>query len=102
MTRQANLFTYPHAAGFRENTTSRDAAEQIDKSGRSKRLRERVEGYFLGGREGTTEEIAAYLNELYHAIQPRISELKELGKVVATGIRRRGQRGGMAHVWRRA
>ena len=30
-----DLFTYPHKAGFKDNTTSRDAAEAIEASGRA-------------------------------------------------------------------
>lgn len=94
--------TYPTQAGFTDDTTSRDAAEAIEKSGRAMTLRERVESYFLGGRIATADEVAHALHEPILAIRPRVSELFKLGKIERTGMRRRSDGGHSAHVYRKA
>lgn len=93
--------TYPHAAGFKDETTSRDAAEAIEGSGRARTLRERVESFYLAGRNATADEVAHALHEPILAIRPRVSELFKLGKIERTGMRRRSDGGHSAHVYRR-
>lgn len=95
-----NLFSYPHHAGFKDSTTSREAAENIEKSGRAATLRHRVWTFFAMGGNGTSEDVANRLGEPFQAIQPRISELRKQGKVEPSGERARLSRGGMGHVWR--
>jgi hypothetical protein len=102
MTNQPDLFTYPFAAGYTERSTSKDAADQIEKSGRAKSLREKVLAFFDAGHEGTSEVVAEIMGEPFQAIQPRISELRKQGKVIPSGRRERMDRGGMGHVWKRA
>jgi predicted ArsR family transcriptional regulator len=96
-----NLFTYPLAAGAKDQTTSRDAAQAIEQSGRAMTLRERVEGYFLAGRRATADEVAHALNETILAIRPRITELFKLGKIERTGAKRRSDGGRPGHEYRR-
>ena len=99
---QPDLFSYPLTAGWREETTSRDAALSIESSGRAPKMRERVKAFFDGGGQGTADEVAAALGEIYEAVQPRISELRAKGLVEPSGVRRRGHGGRMGHVWRAA
>jgi hypothetical protein len=96
------LDRFPYAAGFRDRTTSKDAAEKIEASGRAQTLRDRVWAFFEAGGQATADELATKLNEPFRAIQPRVSELKAKGLIVPTGERRKGSGGGSAHVWRKA
>lgn len=91
---------YPDVAGFREHTTSKDAAEHIESTGRAKTLRDRVTAYFVAGHEATADEVAIALGEPFRAVQPRVAELRAKGLIEPTGIRRQGSGGGMAHVWK--
>lgn len=91
---------YPDQAGFKDATTSREAAEAIEKSGRALSLRERVNQFFVAGRTGTADEVAHHLAEPILAIRPRVSELFKQGKIERTGMRRRSDGGHNAHVYR--
>ena len=91
---------YPYEAGWKEDQTSRDAAEAIEASGCAATLRERVERFFASGRQGTSEDVAKALAEPFQAVQPRISELRKLGKVEPSGLRAQLSRGGKGHIWR--
>lgn len=100
---QPDLFSYyPHRAGYREETTSRDAALSIESSGRAPKLRERVKAFFDGGGQGTADEVAALLKEPVLSIRPRCAELHKQGFIVQTGVRRASSEGKSSHVWRRA
>ncbi len=80
---------FPYAAGFKGSAdTGREAAEAINKKlGRLQRL---VQGALKGrGRYGlTAEEAAGILNMDRVSVQPRFSELKALGLVKDSGLRR--------------
>ncbi|MBA4753618.1 MAG: hypothetical protein H2050_02145 [Sphingobium sp.] len=80
---------FPYAAGFKGSAdTGREAAEAINKKlGRLQRL---VHGAVKGrGRYGlTAEEAAGILNMDRVSVQPRLSELKAMGLVKDSGLRR--------------
>lgn len=101
MSQQPDLF-YPHAAGFKEYTTSRDNAERITKSGRAQTLRDQVKAFFDNGGQATADEIATLMGQPFRAIQPRVSELRAQGFITPTGLRRLGSGGGTSHVWKKA
>lgn len=93
---------YPQAAGFKEETTSREAAEKIETSGRAGTLRARVKDCFDMGAHCTADEIADCIGESPLAVRPRLSELRAGGYITTTGERRRSSIGRNAHVWRKA
>ena len=91
-------FTYPLAPGFKEPTTSRDAARAVSSS--APLLRDRV---FAALRltAMTPDECAAKLGESVLAVRPRFSELSKAERIIETGERRRNQESGLkAKVWR--
>lgn len=94
--------TYPQVAGYREQITSKENAERIEASGKAQTLRDRVRAFFEAGGQATADEIALHLDVPFRALQPRVSELRAQGFIVATGERRKGSGGGSAHVWRKA
>lgn len=88
---------YPAAPGFKEPTTSKEAASAI--AGRAEHLRDRCLTY-LANRPSTADEIAEALGETVLAIRPRITELKQTGRIERTGERRKNASGAKAHVYR--
>lgn len=92
--------SYPDEPGFKENTTSKDAAESMRES--APRLRRAVlnflEDWFPSG--FTADEIASRLNLSILSIRPRVSELSTVGAIEKTGERRKNESGQTAHVWR--
>ena len=82
--------------GWKEPTTSRDAAKSVAK--RSATLREFVLRA-LQTRPMTADEVAAFLGETVLSIRPRVAELRKLGRIVATGDKRRNESGMLASVW---
>ena len=88
-----DLFSYPFKAGFRENSTSLDAAIKIEAKGIAEALRKRV--YDLLRFPMTAKEAATEMDVDICSIRPRISELFSRGLLAKTGERRNGQ-----HVWR--
>ncbi len=98
---QADLF-YPKAAGWREPTTSKDAATAIETSGRASILRERIKAFFSAGHTATADEVAAILKEPVLSCRPRVAELHKQGFITQTGARRKSSGGKPSHVWRRA
>lgn len=98
---QGNLF-YPNTAGYREPTTSKDAAIAIESSGRAANLRERVKAFFEGGHQATADEVARILKEPVLSTRPRLAELHKQGFIIQTGIRRASSEGRSSHVWRAA
>jgi predicted ArsR family transcriptional regulator len=91
---------YPLFAGYKENTTSREAANAIEASGKAKTLREKVEVFFATGRSATADEVAEIFGERPLSVRPRISELYQLGKIERTGERRASSEGKPSHVYR--
>lgn len=118
MTRQADLFDwtppprksprffdesiYPSAPGFKEGTTSRDAARAI--AGDAAILRERVFAAFAAaGAAGlTADEAAARGGRDWRSVRPRVTELSNADppRIVPTGERRANDTGQKAKVWR--
>lgn len=94
---------YPDIAGFKEDETSREAAERIEERGRARRLREQVRHWYVDdGNEGTADECAHALGLSILAIRPRVTELNKSGVICKTGRRRCNYSGANAHVWRKA
>lgn len=94
--------TYPKHAGWKDSTTSRDAAIAIEKTGRAATLREDVLAYFRTGRDATADEVAEALKESPLSVRPRVAELKASGLLIETGIRRKSSTGRSSHVWKAA
>lgn len=98
-----DLFTsaakYPHRAGFKERTTSKDAADRIEARGRAAKLMAACRGAFQLGWTGTADELAFRLGEDRLSVRPRVSQLHTLGEIEPTGERRRNSSGSPAHVW---
>lgn len=92
---------YPLFAGWKDGTTSRDAAEAIEASGKAETLRERVANFFADGHIGTADFVAVWLDESPLSVRPRITELFKLGKIERTGERRASSEGRPSHVYRR-
>lgn len=91
---------YPHTAGCKEDTTSRQAAEAIEATGRAGTLMHYVMCQFQAGHELTADEVADRLEESPLSIRPRVSQLYKLGKIERTGERRASSEGRPSHVYR--
>ena len=92
-----DLFSYPHAPGYKEKGgTSQEAASRF--VGRAQALRARVLA-LLKDRRLTADECAELLRESPFAIRPRVSELGRDGLIHKTGERRTNQSGMNAAVW---
>lgn len=89
---------YPHAAGYKDRDTSKEAAAKVDAS----RLRAsclRALG-IIGA--ATSDAVADYLDESVLSIRPRFTELLHMGKIIDTGERRPNASGRRAKVWAKA
>jgi len=90
---------YPHAPGHRGIDTSALAAEAIEISvGRLQRIALRAIRA-AGNRGLTTNELVAAVRISRDSIQPRTSELREMGFIRDSGARRRNDNGKSAIVW---
>jgi hypothetical protein len=90
---------YPTAPGFKERTTSRDAARKAEASAPGLRgdvLRVLRDVWPAGL---TPDEAAALLGKPALAVRPRFSELKATGQILATSIKRRNESGLLARVY---
>ena len=94
------LAPYPNTPGFKEPTTSRDAAIAVSEW--SPLLRERVYAVVraAGARGLTPDEAADKLDKTVLAVRPRFTELAKKGRIVRTGERRRNVSGLRAKAWR--
>lgn len=90
---------YPHVPGHRGVNTSISAAEAVQPNlGRLQRMV--LDAIRASGAVGaTTNEIADRLDIERGSVQPRTSELKLLGAIEDSGVRRRNANGKMAIVW---
>lgn len=88
--------TYPNAPGFKEPTTSREAAQRV-----APRVRDLHAAILaqLALADLTTDECAARMGEDRLAIRPRFTELLKAGKIRATNERRKNVSGMSAKVW---
>lgn len=90
---------YPHEAGHRGVDTSIEAARSIDIAvGHMQRIALRAIKA-AGSRGLTTNELVAAVNIHRDSIQPRTTELKELGLIRDSGGRRENANGKRAIVW---
>lgn len=87
-------------AGFKEPTTSQDAAIAIEATGVAGRLRGLVLDSLRDFGAMSTDECAAMLGESVLSIRPRFSELKHAKLIEDTGIRHKNASGMSAKVWR--
>lgn len=85
---------YPCHAGTKTGTTSSEAAERIEASGRAETLRQQCLAALKDG-GATAKELAAYLQVDICSVRPRLSELKARQLIEESGLRRDKQ-----HVWR--
>lgn len=88
---------YPVAPGFQDDTASVLAAVQV--SHKVKVIRAKILKA-LEVRPMTSEELSDFLNVQFLNIRPRVTELKDAGKVEKTGARRMQRTGGKANEWR--
>lgn len=89
---------YPHAAGYKDRDTSKEAAEKIDAS----RLRKDCLRALAVLGAATADCVADYLDESVLSIRPRFTELRHMGKIIDTGERHLNQSGRRAKVWAKA
>jgi hypothetical protein len=91
---------YPHVPGHRGISSSIEAAEKIKSTVHT--MRDRVHGIIkLAGANGiTTEELCQFMKMEAKHTQPRVSELRKLGKVVDSGLRRKSESGVNVIVWK--
>ncbi len=92
---------YPHRAGYKEKRgCAEEAANKL--APKLKKLQMQVLYALCDyGYEGTTAEHLAEGMELDPAtVKPRISELRLLGRVEATGVKGKTRLGGTCAVWR--
>lgn len=90
---------YPHKPGSKgHHGTSERAADEV--KGRVALLRDQCIECLREHGPKTADEIASLLHESPLSIRPRCSELLRLGKIVATGLRRRNTVSSkLASVW---
>jgi len=74
---------YPDAPGWKENDTSREAAEAI--APRVGRLQALVYAFLQEHPGYTADEIADAIGEDFMAIRPRVSELRKMGRIAPDG-----------------
>jgi hypothetical protein len=92
--------SYPQAPGYRERSTSRDAALSVKESADDLRALVLAE---IAKCPRTVHEMAELLDRLVSSVQPRFSELRAAGKIAPSGERRRNPTSNKrAHVWRLA
>lgn len=91
---------YSKSLGFKEPTTSREAARKFRVHATD--LRAAVLREIAAAADGlTADEVAARLKASVLAIRPRVSELREQGKIERVpALRRRNASGMNAAVWR--
>jgi len=95
---------YPGEPGWKEPTTSRDAARRV--TGDAAILRERVYAAIAaaGARGLTADEAAAAVGRSVLSVRPRVTELAKADppRIVPTGERRANESGMKAKAWRSA
>lgn len=93
--------SYPAAPGYKEPTTSRDAARRIAPNAAALRTKVLAAIARAGERGLTADEAAEAVGAHLLAIRPRVTELgpKHEGKIRKNGQRRANESGAMASVW---
>ena len=92
--------TYPTEPGFKEGSTSNDAAQSMKAS--APKLRTRVRNAISKLGDATADEVAEALDITPFSARPRVTELATLGVIEYTGERRPNISGRSAKVWRLA
>jgi hypothetical protein len=96
--RQLDLFRYPIKPGWRDRSTSRQAAETIAASAAN--LRAEVLKLIRTTPGGlTVHEAARRLRRSVPSVQPRFSELVRREEIKPSGQRRKNESGMSAKVW---
>jgi len=91
---------YHGTPGFKEPTTSREAAIKFKTHAETLRAQALAE---IAAAPSTADEIAARLGSTVLAVRPRISELAKMGKIERVpNVRRKNASGMSAAVWRKA
>ena len=92
--------TYPNQAGYQKQSTSKEAAEDINK--KLPHLRDRVLQVIKNkGKYGATpEEVASLLNITILSVRPRFTELKWSDHIIVTGEKRKNEFNKNIIVWR--
>lgn len=98
--RKDPMTDYPEIAGQKEYTTSLEAADKINKSGRAQRLRTKVFEFFMQGGEASADELAEKFGDSILSIRPRVSELHVSGLIERTGRRHTNESGMSANIYR--
>lgn len=73
--------TYPYRAGHKEETTSKAAAQKIERSGKAGSIRERLMALLETGEQHTVFTAGRALNVSQFSLRPRFSELFAQGKI---------------------
>ena len=89
---------YPHAPGWKEPTTSRDAAHAM--RGRSATLRDKILELLKHHAGLTPDEASELMGETVLSCRPRFVELRHLDLIEQTGEKRANVSGMRAKVYR--
>jgi predicted ArsR family transcriptional regulator len=89
---------YPNSPGWKEHTTSRDAARAMVPTAST--LSAAVLEQLRRHGPKTADEVAEALGQSILSIRPRFSELSLAGLIEKTNLRRPNQSGRAARVWR--
>ena len=89
---------YPTTPGFKTTTTETSALAAVQVTGRAGDLRDTVLAN-LKYEPCTADEVAERMGESVLSIRPRVSELRAMGKIVPTTLRRKNITGHSAVVW---
>lgn len=89
--------TYPEVPGAKVGGTSQQAAEAMQPRSQ---LVSTLCLSAIRSKPMTADECAEFIGESILAVRPRFSELRALGKIEDTGVRRRNSSGRSANVWR--
>jgi hypothetical protein len=96
----SDLPEYPQGAGFQRNSeASKEGARHIN-ARRPTLLAMYHELVLAAGPDGITgDEIAEMTEGEAYLVRPRLTDLKELGKIVSKGERREGAHGVSVTIW---
>lgn len=90
---------YPERPGFKERTTSRDAADKVASGTEAARIQ--IHAIIALAPDGlTADQAAKIMNRPPLYVRPRVAELRKLGMLEMTGERRKNDSGLSANVWR--
>lgn len=90
-------YRYPEAPGHQVTDTSRAAAVALLTEAGS--IRHRVL-CILNNRDCTADECALLMDMSILSVRPRLTELKRMGRIADSGVRRPNESGKQAIVWR--